>query len=346
MPLYSTDTPSCADESNLKNGHLSNGPEESSLSARGAGLPWCYIFAHRAKVEWIAEKLSREFRVFIHKTVVYTKKKNQIKKKEQPTISGLVFIQGETTKVQSFLNRNFISLYLVKDCSTGLPAVIPHRTMLPFMQIAGVSPSRVRFMPHPFGYYAPGHVLARITSGPLAGLEGYQVRISRDKCLVTSMGGMTVAIGGVCKETFENVDEYVRMRQMQQGTGAGQLAEVLEEFSAAELDKCFFCVQNDMDVVALAKTLDKWVMKAGYLLMAGDHGGAASVLLPLLDGAGRCTKDFAVTADRLSMKPLAETCREAGSMLDTCSSGMAETPHGERIASEKQSMLERYPYIF
>lgn len=346
MPLYSTDTPSCADESNLNNGHCSNGPEQNNVSARRAGLPWCYIFAHRAKVEWIAEKLSREFRVFIHKTVVYTKKKNQLKKKEQPTISGLIFIQGETTVVQSFLNRNFISLYLVKDCSTGLPAVIPHRVMLPFMQIAGMSPNRVRFMPHPFGYYAPGHVLVRITSGPLAGLEGYQVRISRDKCLVTSMGGMTVAIGGVCKETFENVEEYVRLRQIQQNLETGQLAEVLEEFSVSELESCFFSVQNDLDVVAVAKSLDKWVSKAGYLIMAGDHSGAASILLPLLDGAGRSVKDIACTDSRVNLKPLSDTCREAYSMLETCCTDMAEEDHRLRITSERQSLIARHPYIF
>ena len=61
-------------------------------------------------------------------------------------------------------------------------------------------------MPHPLEYYSVGHPLVKITSGVLDGLEGYQIRISRNKCLITTMGGLTIAIGGVYKENFENVD--------------------------------------------------------------------------------------------------------------------------------------------
>ncbi|WP_258321677.1 hypothetical protein [Bacteroides sp. ET336] len=96
----------------------------------------------------------------------------------------------------------------MKDRSTGLPAVIRDKSMQTFIRMSRVSPYRIRFMQHPIDYYSTGHPLVKITSGILDGVEGYQIRISRDKCLVTTIGGLTIAIGGISKENFENIDEY------------------------------------------------------------------------------------------------------------------------------------------
>ena len=75
------------------------------------------------------------------------------------------------------------------------------------MKVAQVEPTRIRFMPNAFGHYAKGNPLLRITSGPLAGMEGYKIRIARDKCFVTTLGGMTVAIGGIHRDSFENLED-------------------------------------------------------------------------------------------------------------------------------------------
>ena len=73
------------------------------------------------------------------------------------------------------------------------------------MCINSADPSRIRFLLHPFHYYARNRILLRITTGELAGLEGYVIRIDRDRRLVMDVGGMSVAISGVHAERFEEV---------------------------------------------------------------------------------------------------------------------------------------------
>lgn len=182
--------------------------------------------------------LKEQFRTFIHRTIIYKRGKSHVESKEVPTITGLIFVQGDSQKIQAFLNNRFIGLHLVKDCSTKTVAVIPDRVMQSFIQVSQLDSHHIRFMPHSFDYYAEGHTLVKITSGVLAGMEGYQVRISRDKCFVTTLGGMTVAIGGVSKENFEDVDEYIRQRRAQQREESKSLDVTLTAVQQ-KIDKCF-----------------------------------------------------------------------------------------------------------
>lgn len=161
-----------------------------------------------SRLKNVLHSLEQKFNIFVHKTVNYKKVKKRIVKEDVPTISGLIFIQGEATQIQSYLNEHCLGIYLVKDRSNGQPAVIRDKSMQTFIRMSHMSPFRMRLMPHPIDYYSTGHPLVKITSGILEGVEGYQIRISRDKCLITTMGGLTIAIGGVSKENFENIEEY------------------------------------------------------------------------------------------------------------------------------------------
>lgn len=175
-----------------------------------AQTSWCYIFIHHTKVDAFTDMLERDnIRYFIHKTIKYQRDKHTrgIHTIEQPTISGLVFMQGPVCTLQAYLSINSPTLHLVNNCSTNLPAVIPNSIMEPFMRVLETSPERVRFLLRPFKYYAGGNVKLRITSGFFAGLEGYVIRIDRDRRLVMNVGGMSVAISGVHCETFEVVKE-------------------------------------------------------------------------------------------------------------------------------------------
>ena len=85
--------------------------------------------------------------------------------------------------------------------------MISDAQMQPFMAVAGQDPTMVRFLDKPIGHFAAGNVRLRVLSGPLAGQEGYLVRIARDRKLVMEIGGMTVAIGNVHKEQFAPAEE-------------------------------------------------------------------------------------------------------------------------------------------
>ena len=193
-----------------------------------APSPWSYLFIRKRDAEYFSLKAETEggFRTFIHRTIGTDASGKSEKGKPdgsaqdreasngttegRPTISGLIFIQGKTKVIRKYLWERFPQYHLVNDCSTRKAAVIPDSVMQPFMRIAGTDPSRIRFLVNPLTHYAEGNTLVEIMTGPLAGLQGYIIRIDRDRKLVIGVGDMTVAIGGVHKENFEKVEEVAR----------------------------------------------------------------------------------------------------------------------------------------
>lgn len=170
---------------------------------------WSYLFVHNQKVKSIEAQLKKDGRTyFVHKTIKYVPRQGKragMREVAVPSISGLIFLRGNPKQIQTYLDERFLHYRLCKNCSTGEVAVIPNFQMTPFMRIADVAPDRIRFLLRPFIYYSKNRTLLRIVSGDYAGLEGYVIRIARDRKLVMDVGGMSVAIGGVFAERFEEV---------------------------------------------------------------------------------------------------------------------------------------------
>lgn len=199
-----------------------------------APAPWSYLFIRNRDAENFSLKAETEggFKTFVHRTIITDVPGKPTKGKPngsaqdreasngttegRPTISGLIFIQGKTKVIRRYLWERFPQYHLVNDCSTRKAAVIPDSVMQPFMRIAGTDPSRIRFLVNPLTHYAEGNTLVEIMTGPLAGLQGYIIRIDRDRKLVIGVGDMTVAIGGVHKENFEQVEEVARAVNIRQ----------------------------------------------------------------------------------------------------------------------------------
>ena len=201
------------EESVSKVGGISK--NEEGVDKKEDGLPWGYIFIQHMSAEKFEEKLKAlkiedgfKPNCFIHRTIQYKKKPNGkgVMKEEKPTVSGLVFLQGRTEQLKSFLIHNFPRYFLVNDCSTGKPAIIADSMMRPFMKIVTEEPERVTFLRAPFVKFAKDHVKLRVLTGILAGQEGYVVRILRDRQLVMDFGGNAVAISNVHNEDFQIVE--------------------------------------------------------------------------------------------------------------------------------------------
>lgn len=344
MPLYSSDT-----LSNAVGGRAGSGldaspmPEETLNPKAGAAGAWCYLFVHYTKVELIRSKLNQKFNTFVHRSVTFKRVKGRVKKEVRPTISGLIFVYGEVREVEALLHGLSPAFHLATDCTTGAVALIADSVMRAFIQLSQFEPARIRFMPHSLDYYAAGHPLVRVTSGLLAGFEGYYVRISRDKCLVTSVGGMTVAIGGVCKETFENVEAYVSLRRSQQEGTAGTAGLTPTQEAVG---RCFFRPQSQLDLLALASSLTPWVELAERHAREGRYPEAAKVALIFLDEAGRhlrpCWHDPRVG----SFKDLdALFRRSAGVLAALAASGRLTPEQHERLAHECQALIRRHPFM-
>ena len=199
------------------------------------GLPWGYVYIPHGRVERFLELIDYiaaqgEFTppTFVHRSPRRDKKSEQktspqsSKKKPKSaknsgksssdsepqdplTVSGLVFLQGETRELQLFLNKNFQNVYLVNDCATNRPASIPQSQMKPFMDLMTSNPYEITLLRDSFEKFANNRVKLRLLTGPFAGHEGYIVRIHRDRQLVMQLGGITIALRGVHREIFEVV---------------------------------------------------------------------------------------------------------------------------------------------
>ena len=187
-------------------------PKVGGMSADEEGAPWGYIFIQHMSADCFEKRLETrriegDFkpRCFVHRTVRYKRKPNGkgVMKEEKPSVSGLVFLQGETMQLRLFLMRNFPQYYLVNNCSTGRPASIPDSLMKPFMAVMEKEPERVTFLRDPFVKFAKDHVKLRVLTGIFKNQEGYVVRVKRDRQLVMDFGGYAVAISGVHNEDFE-----------------------------------------------------------------------------------------------------------------------------------------------
>ena len=172
---------------------------------------WSYLFVHNQKVKSIEDQLNKDgVTHFVHKTIKYVprhRNRGGMREVETPSVSGLIFLQGNPKILQNYLNKNVNPYKLCKNCSTGKVATIPCNQMEPFMRLSETEPERLRFLLRPFVYYSKNRTLLRIVTGDYAGLEGYVIRIARDRKLVMDVGGMAIALSGIHAERFEEVNK-------------------------------------------------------------------------------------------------------------------------------------------
>lgn len=292
-----------------------------------APAPWSYLFIRKRDAEYFSLKAETEggFRTFIHRTIITDESGKSTKGKPngsaqdreasngttategRPTISGLIFIQGKTKVIKKYLWERFPQYHLVNDCSTRKAAVIPDSVMQPFMRIAGTDPSRIRFLVNPLTHYAEGNTLVEIMTGPLAGLQGYIIRIDRDRKLVIGVGDMTVAIGGVHKENFEKVEEVARAVNIRQRARRQaeqrRLRERIEDNVNADValqppdprlltpiqqkvDTAFFTPETFNDILVITTNIELWTERARRLIQAGNLADASEILTFLLEEIG------------------------------------------------------------
>lgn len=308
-------------------GLTQNSDKEAIHDQSQVPVPWSYLFIRKRDAEYFSLKAETEggFRTFIHRTIITDASGKPTKGKPndsaqdreasngttegRPTISGLIFIQGKTKVIRKYLWERFPQYHLVNDCSTRKAAVIPDSVMQPFMRIANTDPSRIRFLVNPLTHYAEGNTLVEIMTGPLAGLQGYIIRIDRDRKLVIGVGDMTVAIGGVHKENFEKVEEVARavnirqrarrqaeQRRLREGIEANVNvnADVAPQPPDPRLltpiqqkvNTAFFTPETFNDILVITTNIELWTERARRLIQAGNLADASEILTFLLEEIG------------------------------------------------------------
>lgn len=216
---------------------------------------WSYLFVHNQKVKSIEEQLKKDgVTHFVHKTIKYVprhRNRGGMREVETPSVSGLIFLQGAPEILQDYLDQNIEPYKLCKNCSTGKVAIIPCNQMEPFMRVAETEPERLRFLLRPFVYYSKNRTLLRIVTGDYAGLEGYVIRIARDRKLVMDVGGMAVALSGIHAERFEEVHKNEGNKQERETFYKRNLHE-----RNAFVDRYFHQVKTAQEVAAQVENID------------------------------------------------------------------------------------------
>ena len=307
---------------------------------------WSYLFVHHRKVIGIEEQLAKDgLTYFVHKTMRYFNRtgSRKVQHQEMPTISGLVFLQGDIAFMNAYLNEKFPYLHLCKNCSTGKYAEIPDSQMQPFMRVCETSPERIRFLLHPFHYYARNRILLRITTGELAGLEGYVIRIDRDRRLVMDVGGISVAISGVHAEKFEEVESYKDMLKYEHIFYQRNLHE-----RQALIDRYFHPVKNAQEVKAQAENID---YLRGYVISEMDAGRmniyeAWSIFSFVIEEIGYYYAPFA-DQFKESLDPI---MLQGGKVLQEMERIIQSTRIGGdtkcRYENEYAELMAKYEYLF
>ena len=282
---------------------------------------------------------------FVHKTVRYFRKhgKQKVQHQEVPTVSGLVFFQGYPEEIQAYLDQKFTHARLCKNCSTGKVAEIPDTQMQPFMRVAEISPERIRFLLHPYHYYARNRILLRISTGEMAGLEGYIIRIDRDRRLVMDVGGLSVAISGIHAEHFEEVEQDKSHLANEEIFYKRNLQE-----RQVLIDRYFHPVKDDKEVALQAENID-YLRKYALDELSNTritHNDAWNIYSFIIEEIGYYYSPF-VEQFKEHLDPIMREGSKVLQEMEQIISSPHISPNNKpRYESDYQRLLSQYEYLF
>ena len=312
-------------------------------------VTWCYLFMHHKKVKPFEDRLVEDnITYFIHKTIKYVprhRNRNGMREVEAPSVSGLVFLQGTPKELQSYLDDRMLPYRLCKNCSTGEVATIPNNQMEPFMRVAESDPERLRFLLRPFVYYSKNRVLLRIITGDYAGLEGYVIRIARDRRLVMDVGGMAVAVSGVHAERFEEVGK----NEGGKGDRANFHKRNLQERNAF-IDRYFHQVRNSQEVAAQTENINILFFQtlADVRNRKLDMRDAFSTFYFMIEEIGYYYAPFA-DSFKANLKPVFDAGKKVMqeiSRMTSRGSMYFDEDVRQRLETEYEELRVNYGYLF
>ena len=310
---------------------------------------WSYLFVHNQKVKSIEEQLKKDgVTHFVHKTIKYVprhRNRGGMREVETPSVSGLIFLQGAPEILQDYLDQNIEPYKLCKNCSTGKVAIIPCNQMEPFMRVAETEPERLRFLLRPFVYYSKNRTLLRIVTGDYAGLEGYVIRIARDRKLVMDVGGMAVALSGIHAERFEEVHKNEGNKQERETFYKRNLHE-----RNAFIDRYFHQVKTAQEVAAQVENID--ILRLQTLKDVDDKKldlkDAFDTFCFMIEEIGYYYAPF-IDYFKDDLKPIFEAGRAVMAEIEDTISKFKKSKDTEllqRSETEYEELQNKYGYLF
>lgn len=298
---------------------------------------WHYTYVHNRQIGAFVAFVERNssFKTFVlrtnnaldkrHAEDERAKKPNNAPVTQGLLIGGIVFIQGDKNDIGRFFKNYHLPYSLVHDCATHDCAVISDRVMRTLRQVADVAGDRLRFLPKPFAYYQAGHHLVRIVEGELKGLEGYIIRIFKDRKLVMGVGTLTLAIDGAHREI---VEEAYPSTPPPAEEDTRQLTYLQEQ-----IDGSLFLPASQEEVEMFADNVRILRDKALRLCTPQSEQTATDMLLFLLEEIVHYNVGLYVTG-RFDLAPILRAAAEVKDAIDCLTE-----PDDPRLSQEEKFLL-------
>ena len=125
---------------------------------------------------------------------------------------------------------------------------------------------------------------------------------------------MTIAVGGIHRESFENVADYIRMRRAEQDESAAASEKGLTDLQMA-VERTLFKPQTSTDRLLLAGSGACWIETAQERQAQADWGAALEILCYLWERLAAFRQDLMLT-DAAGRELIARLSRQVSMQLD------------------------------
>lgn len=109
----------------------------------------------------------------------------------------------------------------------------------------------------------------------------------------------------------------------------------------------FFQPENRIDILAISRSLDKWITQAKFLVKDGKYSEAIDITMFILEEIGCRILHKGKSSNMDKVQDIIENiCNEIILVLATMEeSAKVPTEQKERIVMEKQSLVIRFPFL-
>lgn len=154
-------------------------------------------FCRELKIkEHLTEKNVQSFVPMKYELIIKDERKQRI---EVPAIHNMVFVYSTREILDDFMAQSNLkdSIQYISRTNTREPIIIPQQEMTNFMLVTGTLQENLIYLNDGIKKFEKNDRV-HVTGGLLEGLEGYIVRIRRDRKIVVSLQGVVaVAISGI-----------------------------------------------------------------------------------------------------------------------------------------------------
>lgn len=131
---------------------------------------------------------------------------NEIKTTEKPVMANIVFLHTDEDINRVIMDETIAGLLgRYTDPMTHKCAVIGEADMSLFQRLIQEHPGEIKLLDDMADVFKV-HQKVRVMSGKFEGMEGYIVRINRDRKLVVAIGSLAVAVSGISRDILQPLD--------------------------------------------------------------------------------------------------------------------------------------------